>query len=646
MRTLARSLRAGVEYRAEALLGQVLEAMRGIADDGSGLATSLRLYELYALELPVVLGRDWDRAGDEVERETLMRSWSLHLNDRAAHFDIFFGRHRTPAPQSLASSLNRLCNQMSLPNLALAVSIGDSTNFQTFTGNLGARLFEAFGYEPEGLAEIVGIEPVMIAVPSFEGNQARWQPVTAGHEIFHYLRIARPLAEVEALADQVSAIELPDPTLAATGVRIKPITHRDLLQIATRWYWEVACDAFAVLRFGAAGVTAMTEFLNAVGANHHLNTSHPPGDLRAELMLGWLGSAISEPERDIVAPYKDTQLAFGATEDVPDWFEPLCDALRSVSEDIWRSVLAWSPIQPYAHRNRGEIIRDVADYLAGGVPGHALLGIDACDVDEADIVNGAWLALPENPRMPIDRLALKALDSLDLLHKWTDSGGAAWDDGPTSGELHPGCLEGDAIRERMARSDAFQLVVTPRLPNTIGGASLDVRLGNRFIVFERSKTGEFDSLNEKFDPSRLQSAVERSWGDVFYLHPNELVLAATLEYFVLPGDLTALVTTRSSYGRLGLISATAVQVHPHFAGCLTLELVNLGAVPMAITPGERVAQLSFFSTTNTVAAAAEDTKYMYPTGPEFSKIRTDSDTAVLRQMRQRFASRTNQQPQA
>lgn len=53
----------------------------------------------------------------------------------------------------------------------------------------------------------------------------------------------------------------------------------------------------------------------------------------------------------------------------------------------------------------------------------------------------------------------------------------------------------------------------------------------------------------------MQMAVEKAWGDVFHLHPGQLVLAATLEYLVMPPDLAAQVITRSSYGRLGLISA-------------------------------------------------------------------------------------------
>jgi deoxycytidine triphosphate deaminase len=128
----------------------------------------------------------------------------------------------------------------------------------------------------------------------------------------------------------------------------------------------------------------------------------------------------------------------------------------------------------------------------------------------------------------------------------------------------------------------------------------------------------------------MQHAVGLAWGEKFVLHPNEVVLAATLEYIVLPGDLSAQVITRSSFGRLGLLSATAVQIHPHFHGCLTLELVNLGVVPVELTPGERVAQLVV---TRTALSDVDDhKKYRCPTGPEFSRVRDDGESAILRQL--------------
>ncbi len=58
-------------------------------------------------------------------------------------------------------------------------------------------------------------------------------------------------------------------------------------------------------------------------------------------------------------------------------------------------------------------------------------------------------------------------------------------------------------------------------------------------------------------------------------------------------------------------------------------------MPITITPGERIAQLLFFTTTEEVPDKGEEAeeKYRYPTGPEFSKIRKDSESEVLRRMR-------------
>ena len=53
------------------------------------------------------------------------------------------------------------------------------------------------------------------------------------------------------------------------------------------------------------------------------------------------------------------------------------------------------------------------------------------------------------------------------------------------------------------------------------------------------------------------------------------------------------VVGRSTWGRLGLIVATAICIHPLFAGPLTRELRNLGETPLKLYPGEAIAQLIF-----------------------------------------------------
>lgn len=137
-----------------------------------------------------------------------------------------------------------------------------------------------------------------------------------------------------------------------------------------------------------------------------------------------------------------------------------------------------------------------------------------------------------------------------------------------------------------------RLVVTPLLSaSQIGEASIDIRLGNDFIVTRRGNLASIDPAREDIKESRHQTRHYVNFGDSFYLHPNELVLAGTLEYFRLPKSVAGAVTSRSSWGRAGLVIATATAVHPGFTGSITLELVNLGEVPLVLYPGLPVAQL-------------------------------------------------------
>ncbi len=84
---------------------------------------------------------------------------------------------------------------------------------------------------------------------------------------------------------------------------------------------------------------------------------------------------------------------------------------------------------------------------------------------------------------------------------------------------------------------------------------------------------------------------------VFVLHPHAFVLGATLEWIRMPRDLAGYVTGKSSCGRQGLVIETAMGVHPSFTGCLTLELANVGEVPIVIRPGMLICQLFLHETT-------------------------------------------------
>lgn len=176
-----------------------------------------------------------------------------------------------------------------------------------------------------------------------------------------------------------------------------------------------------------------------------------------------------------------------------------------------------------------------------------------------------------------------------------------------------------------------KLVVTPLLDpaKQLGEASIDVRLGNEFINFRRPNLGEIDpSKRDKLqlEIEQYQEKQRIDYGKKFILHPRQFVLGATLEYIALPSNVAGQVVGRSSWGRLGLIIATATAVQPAFKGCITLELVNDGEVPIVLYPGMRIAQLVLYETSAKVEKYSG--RYHYPTGPEFARVHRDRDIQI------------------
>jgi dCTP deaminase len=127
-------------------------------------------------------------------------------------------------------------------------------------------------------------------------------------------------------------------------------------------------------------------------------------------------------------------------------------------------------------------------------------------------------------------------------------------------------------------------------------ASIDIRLGFEFALVSPSVSGSIDEFSDE-KLSRLSTDLYRKeyvpLGKSLVIHPHQFILAATLEYIRLPSDLMSYVIGRSTWGRLGLIVATAVGIQPGFAGTLALELRNLGETPLTLYPGQTIGQLFF-----------------------------------------------------
>ena len=154
------------------------------------------------------------------------------------------------------------------------------------------------------------------------------------------------------------------------------------------------------------------------------------------------------------------------------------------------------------------------------------------------------------------------------------------------------------LREGKKGGEKDPLVITPCTHDMkefqeSGSASIDLRLGTWFMTLRQARMSHLviGPIDEPEAQAQLTKTHYVPFGDNYYLHPRSFVLSATLEWLRLPRNIAAYVIGKSSLGRRGLIIATATGVHPGFKGCLTLELSNVGELPIAIKPGMTICQL-------------------------------------------------------
>lgn len=163
-------------------------------------------------------------------------------------------------------------------------------------------------------------------------------------------------------------------------------------------------------------------------------------------------------------------------------------------------------------------------------------------------------------------------------------------------------------------------------PEQIGESSLDVRLGNCFIISKRASIPNIvvrDDLDQEQKKAALeaQEKVYVNPGDKKHgivLHPGQFILGSTMEYIKLPKDIMAYVIGKSSVGRLGLVIATATQIGPGYKGTPTLELSNIGNVPLILHPNQLIAQLVFHKLSSSLKKGY-DGPYNISIGPDYSK---------------------------
>lgn len=169
-----------------------------------------------------------------------------------------------------------------------------------------------------------------------------------------------------------------------------------------------------------------------------------------------------------------------------------------------------------------------------------------------------------------------------------------------------------------------ELIIEPFDKSLLGPSSLDLRLGNEFLIFERTR---IDVIDPHRPIDKFVKLVRINDNEHFIIHPNEFILATTLEYIKLPNYLAARIEGRSSLARLGLIiHSTGGFIDAGFEGQLTLEMSNLNNVPVKLFPGMRIAQIAFILQDKPSIkpySERKTSKYHKQKGPVASKIYLD-----------------------
>ena len=166
--------------------------------------------------------------------------------------------------------------------------------------------------------------------------------------------------------------------------------------------------------------------------------------------------------------------------------------------------------------------------------------------------------------------------------------------------------------------------ISPELPaDQFGSCSVDFRLGADSASSITAAIAFID-LRETGAIQDIMRAVVVKPGEPFILQPREFALAITEETLELDDDILGRLEGRSSLGRIGIIvHGTAGLFDPGWRGKATLELSNLGRMPVALYPGMRICSFTFEQLSSPVSVPyykKAGNKYAGQTSPLASKL--------------------------
>ena len=179
-----------------------------------------------------------------------------------------------------------------------------------------------------------------------------------------------------------------------------------------------------------------------------------------------------------------------------------------------------------------------------------------------------------------------------------------------------------------------KIIIRPLLEeDQIQQVSVDFRLGYDFLVSIQGREPFMDTslINPKRKPiNTFFQPTRRRIGESFILHPNQTVLANSLEYIKLPNNIFGTLSMRSSYSRLGITISTFIQ--PGYCGCISLELTNLNKNSINLTVGAKIFQGRFVQLEGESNYFNSKRKYLCQVRPKSSAVYDDEDLETLKML--------------
>ncbi len=177
--------------------------------------------------------------------------------------------------------------------------------------------------------------------------------------------------------------------------------------------------------------------------------------------------------------------------------------------------------------------------------------------------------------------------------------------------------------KKALKSGRIKVDPKPDYKVQLGSCSLDLHLGNKFRVFKNSSYPYID-LKGPLDTDKIMEEVVVKGDRPFIMQPGDFALVTTVENLELADDLLGRIEGRSSLGRLGIIvHGTASIFDPGWRGKPTMELGNLGVMPIALYPGMRICAFTFEEVSSPVDVPyykKKNNKYAGQKSPLASKL--------------------------